>query len=263
MPFFFLDEPFVMQLNVSTIHSDSKITSIQFKFRKHHEGKMIIQQGTAFREHIRNVIQGKLALHGPNNNNNNGTNISEDVTFDIPTRLVSPSFASRNTRVRYDLQFIVTFEHGHVFKSEVTTNFVIPLIIANLPHDQLLRISDITSIKSYQFSRECPLFFSPELDAPPQNQELITNELLGSLTAALNSPALSINNNQHQQTNGQSHHNEEPPSYFSLPSLPPQLELFKERKEKTVFLSTSAKAAYNAPELDNAVIIKGLYDEGW
>ncbi|CAO3654225.1 unnamed protein product [Cunninghamella echinulata] len=245
------DEPFSMQLNISTLHSECKINAIHFKFRKHHEGKMVIQQGTAFRDHVRTVIQGKIPI-----NSNCNTHISEEVTFDVPTRLVSPSFISRNTRVCYDLQFQIHLEHGHVFKSETVADFAIPLTIANLPFEQLLRIPDITSIQFYQQSKECPLFFNPELSEPPEPQGL-PSELLGPLTAAINTPA---SNTSHQVNNNNM---EEPPSYFSLPSLPPQLELRKERKEKTVFTTTSAKSAYNISDIDNAVIIKGLYDEGW
>ncbi|CAO3649124.1 unnamed protein product [Cunninghamella blakesleeana] len=251
------DEPFSMQLNITTLHSDCKINAIHFKFRKHHEGKMVIQQGTAFRQHIRNVIQGKIPVNGYC-----GT-ISEEVTFDVPTRLVSPSFISRNTRVCYDLHFSVYLEHGHVFKSETVAEFAIPLTIANLPYEQLLRIPDITGIQFYNQSKECPRFFDPELDEPPEPQGL-PSELIGSLTAAMNTPATTATTaTTATSTTSNNGNMDDPPSYFSLPTLTPQLELRKERKEKTVFMTTSAKSAHNIADIEYAVIVKGLYDEGW
>ncbi|KAI8333051.1 hypothetical protein BC941DRAFT_434971 [Chlamydoabsidia padenii] len=234
------DEPFSMQLNMTTLHSDCKIANINFKFRKHHEGKMLVQQGTAFREHTRTVLLGSVPLTG----NSTHTRLSEIVAFDIPTRLVSPSFTTRHTRVYYDIQFQVQFEHGHLFKSVHTAEFAIPLTIANLPHEQLLRIPDLTSTQHYQDSKECPLFFDPGLDEPPAPQGL-PSELIGPLTAALMSPP----------------QNEEPPSYFSLPSLPPQFEIRKERKERTVQMSKPAKGAYFTVDIGEAIVVRGLYDE--
>ncbi|KAI8083033.1 uncharacterized protein BX664DRAFT_267506 [Halteromyces radiatus] len=234
------DEPFSMQLNMTTLHSDCKFSNISFKFRKHHEGKMLIQQGTAFREHTRTVLHGTVPISGSSTN----TNLSELISFDIPTRLVSPSFTTRHTRVYYDIQFQVHIEHGHLFKSAHTAEFAIPLTIANLPHEQLLRIPNLTSTQHYQNSKECPFFFDPALEEPPSPQGL-PSELIAPLTAALMSPP----------------QNEEPPSYFSLPSLPPQFEIRKERKERTICMSKPAKGAYYAVDLGDAVVIRGLYDE--
>lgn len=236
-----IDESFEMQLNMTILHSDAKITNILYKFRKHHEGKMLVQQGTAFRDSIRTVIQEPVNL-----DKSDLTQLSETIRFDVPTRLVSPSFTSRHTRVYYDLCFQVTIEHGHLFKTSHVTEFAIPLCIANLPYTQLLRIPDLTSIQHYCQSTECPLFFDPTLDEPPAPQGL-PSELIGPLTAALMSP---------NQT-------EEPPSYFSLPELPPQFELRRERKEKTVFMTRQARGAYNGLDLGEATIIPGLFDEDW
>ncbi|KAI9253773.1 hypothetical protein BDA99DRAFT_518947 [Phascolomyces articulosus] len=242
------DEPFEMQLNLTSLHADAKIVSIDYKFRKHHEGKMLVQQGTAFREHIRTVIHGNVPISG-----SSSSPISETVSFDVPTRLVSPSFTTRHTRVHYGLQFIVTVEQGHLFKNSHVMEFSIPLIIANLPNDHLLRIPDLTAIQNYRESKECPIFFEAGLEEPPEPQGL-PSDLLGPLTAAL------IPSPPQQQNE---HNNEEPPSYFSLPNLPPQLELRKERKERTVYLTRPAKGAYHAGELMEAVIIPGLFDEDW
>ena len=235
-----------MQLNFTSLNADAKILSIDYKFRKHHEGKMLVQQGTAFREHIRTVIHGNVPITSSNISTSSSP-ISETVRFDVPTRLVSPSFTTRHTRVHYGLQFIITIEQGHLFKNNHIVEFSIPLIVANLPHDHLLRIPDLTAIQNYRDSKDCPLFFDSGLDEPPEPQGL-PSDLLGPLTAALMpSPP----------------QNEEPPSYFSLPNLPPQLELRKERKERTVYLSRPAKGAYHAGEIMEAAIIPGLFDEDW
>lgn len=223
------------------LHSDAKISNVIYKFRKHHEGKMLVQQGTAYRESIRVVVQDSVQLSG------DLTQLSETIQFDVPTRLVSPSFTSRHTRVYYDLCFQVTIDQGHLFKTSHVTEFAIPLTIANLPFDQLLRIPDLTSIQHYRESTECPLFFDPALEEPPAQQGL-PSELVGPLTAALMSPNSS---------------EEQPPSYFSLPELPPQFELRKERKERTVFMSRLARGAYHALDLSEATVIPGLYDEDW
>lgn len=236
------DEPFEMQLNLTTLHAEAKITGIEYKFQKHHEGKMLVQQGTAFREHIRTVLSGTVPISKAADQ----PMISETVRFDVPTRLVSPSFISRHTRVHYGLLFLVTVEHGHLFKTSHVLEFSIPLTIANLPHDHLLRIPELTAIQNYRDSKECPIFFDPSLDEPPPVQG-VPSEWIGPLTAALTT----------------SPQNDEPPNYFSLPNLPPQLEVRKERKERTVFLSRPAKGAYNASDLSDAVIVPGLFDEDW
>ncbi|KAI7894732.1 uncharacterized protein EV154DRAFT_497711 [Mucor mucedo] len=237
------DEPFKMQLNMMTLQSDAKIINVSYRFRKHHEGKMLVQQGTAFQESIRTVLDGTVTL-----NMNDLTQLSETIQFDVPTRLVSPSFISRHTRVHYDLFFQVTIEQGHIFKTNNITEFSIPITIANLPFDQLLRIPELTSIQFYRNSQECPLFFDPNLEEPPAPQGL-PSELVGPLTAALMSP--------------NSSNEEQPPSYFSLPELPPQFELRKERKERTVYMTRLARGGYRALELGDATIIPGLYDEDW
>lgn len=238
-----IDEEFKMQLNMTTLHSDSKISSVVYRFRKHHEGKMLVQQGTAFKESIRTVIQ-----EGVNLNSSDSSQLSETIQFNVPTRLVSPSFTSRHTRVYYDISFQVTIDQGHLFKTSYVNEFSIPITIANLPYDQLLRIPDLTSILHYRNSTECPSFFDPELEEPPAPQGL-PSEIIGPLTAALMSPENSSE--------------EQPPSYFSLPELPPQFEIRKERKERTIFMTRQARGAYHSTDLTEATVIPGLYDEDW
>ncbi|KAI9271092.1 hypothetical protein EDC94DRAFT_597097 [Helicostylum pulchrum] len=231
------DEPFVMHLKMISGQSDSRITGVSFKFRKHHEGKMLVQRGTAFREHIRTVLQGSIPTSGLD------SIFDEDVSFDVPTRLVSPSFISHHTRVYYDIQFQVGLEHGGLFKSTHVMDFAIPITVANLPYDQLLRIPCLTSIEFYKSSKECPQFFDPGLEEPPE-QSALPSGLMGSIQAALMT----------------STPRDEPPNYFSIPTLPPQLELRKERKEKSVYLTRIARGGI---ELADAIVVTGLFDESW
>lgn len=230
----------MMHLKVLPTHSDSKITSLQFKFRKHHEGKMLVQKGTAFREHTRVVLQGNVPIVGTNQHQ-----LEEDISFNVPTRLVSPSFSSHHTRVHYDLQFLIGMDHGGaLFKTLHTYDFSIPIIIANLPYDQLLRIPGLTSIAFYKSNKECPQFFDPVLDEPPE-QPSLSDELMGSIQQALMT----------------STPREEPPNYFSIPTIPAHIEFRRERKERTVYLTRLAKGStYDVTE---ATIIPGLFDESW
>ncbi|KAI8985789.1 hypothetical protein BDB01DRAFT_721116 [Pilobolus umbonatus] len=234
------DEPFLMHLKVSLAQSDAKIASIVFKFRKHHEGKMLVQKGTAYREHVRVVLQGVLPVH------NNDSKYDDDITFNIPTRLVSPSFISNHTRVHYDLQFVIHVEHGSLFKSNQSCEFAIPLTIANLPNNQLLRIPGLTSIEFYRNSKQCPQFFDPSLEEPPE-QLGVHSQLMNSIQAVLMT----------------STPRDDPPNYFSVPNLPPQLDIMRERKEKVVYLTRSAKGSAHGADLTEATIIPGLFDEGW
>lgn len=234
------DEPFVMHLKIRLAQSDSRITNVSFKFRKHHEGKMLVQKGTAFREHVRTVLQGNMPVPGTENT------FDQDITFDVPTRLVSPSFITQHTRVYYDIQFQITMEHGGIFKSTSSADFAIPITIANLPYDQLLRIPGLTSIEAYRNSKECPQFFEPTLEEPPE-QSALPSELMGSIQAALMT----------------STPRDDPPNYFSIPTIPPQLELRKERKERTVYLTRSARGGGIGADILEATVYTGLFDEGW
>jgi hypothetical protein len=229
-----------MHLKIRLAQSDSRITGVHFKFRKHHEGKTLVQKGTAFREHVRTVLQGHIPVPGTE------SIFDQDITFDVPTRLVSPSFVSHHTRVCYDIQFQLAIEHSGLFKSTSTVDFAIPITIANLPYDQLLRIPGLTSIEFYKNSKECPQFFEPTLEEPPE-QSALPSELMGSIQAALMT----------------STPRDEPPNYFSIPTIPAQLELRRERKERYVYLTRNARGATGTAEILEATIIPGLFDEGW
>ncbi|KAI9021019.1 hypothetical protein CLU79DRAFT_703359 [Phycomyces nitens] len=226
-----------LQLTIAILHADTKCVGIQYKFRKHHEGKMLVQQGTAFRDHVRIVLQGTVPF--------NDTHISEHVAFKIPTRLVSPSFITRHTRVRYDILFQVTTAHGHIIKTNHVSEFAIPLTIANLPYDQLLRVPRATMVQHYQNSLASPFFFEPTLDEPPEDMDM------GIETMAAISEDLSRTPR------------EEPPSYFSLEQQPSQLRNKRERKERTVYLSRSAKGVHFGMDMVDAKVICGVYDEDW
>jgi hypothetical protein len=229
-----------MHLKMVLGQSESRITSISFKFRKHHEGKMLVQKGTAFREHVRVVLQGHIPVPGTE------YKFEQDISFDIPTRLVSPSFISYHTRVYYDIQFQITIEHGSIFKSTNTVEFAIPITVANLPYDQLLRIPGLTSIEFYKTSKECPQFFDPTLEEPPE-QSALPSELMGSIQAALMT----------------STPRDEPPNYFSIPTIPAQLILRKERKERSVYMTRTARGVGAGVELTEATVISGLFDDSW
>ncbi|KAI8890501.1 hypothetical protein K501DRAFT_281803 [Backusella circina FSU 941] len=198
---------------------------------------MLVQRGTAFKEHIRNVIQGQIAIHS-----NSEFVFEQDVCFDVPTRLVSPSFVSNHTRVHYDIAFQVTVERGGLFKSVHIAEFAIPITIANLPYGQLLRIPGLTSIANYRNSKELPQFFDANLEEPPE-QSALPSELMGSLQAALMT----------------STPRDDPPNYFSIPTS--NLELRKERKERSVYLTRTGRL--QAFDLLEATVIPGLFDESW
>lgn len=235
-----------MHLRLCLAQADSRISSMSFKFRKHHEGKMLVQRGTAFREHVRIVLQGSIPVSGTDHI------FDQETSFDVPTRLVSPSFISHHTRVYYDIQFQLSIEHGAgLFKSSYIVDFTIPITIANLPYDQLLRIPGLTSIAFYKTSKECPQFFDPVLEEPPEQQQqtYLPSELMGSIQQA----ALMISTPR-----------EEPPNYFSIPTIPATLELKRERKERHVYLTRSARGAgAGSADLLEAMVIPGLFDGSW
>ncbi|KAL0095098.1 hypothetical protein J3Q64DRAFT_1859886 [Phycomyces blakesleeanus] len=231
------DEACGLQLTIAILHADTKCVGIQYKFRKHHEGKMLVQQGTAFRDHVRVVLQGTVPFKD--------THISEHVAFKIPTRLVSPSFLTRHTRVRYDILFQVTTAHGHLFKTNHVSEFAIPITIANLPYDQLLRVPRATMVEHYQNSVASPFFFEPSLEEPPEDTDGDI-EAMAAITDDLT------------RTPG-----EEPPSYFSLEQQPSQFRNKRERKERTVYLSRSAKGVHFGVDMVDAKVVSGIYDEDW
>ncbi|KAI9032670.1 hypothetical protein CLU79DRAFT_727382 [Phycomyces nitens] len=232
------DEAVSLTVDVECLPSDLVVTGVSFSLRKHHEGKLLLQKGTAHRSTVRTILQATVSVPG-----NNGS-VRVPIHFQIPTRLVSPSFASRHLRVYYDLVFQIQFENpSSILKSTHTADLVVPIGIANLPHDHLLRIPDLTAVVSYENSKEAPLFFDPSLSEPPA-QSGIPSELWGPLTAALATPPSAS-----------------PPNYFSIPCLPPQL-MRKERVERTVFTSRLVKSGVSS-DMGDPIVLTDIRDEEW
>ncbi|KAI8367527.1 uncharacterized protein BYT42DRAFT_586592 [Radiomyces spectabilis] len=232
------DEEFDLQLEIESLQKELVVTGVSYALKKYYEGKILLQKGTARKLHVRTVMNSSVAVLG------NGGSIRMPVHFHIPTRLVSPAFASRHLRVYYDLVFFIQLaNHSSLLKNTYMGEVSIPIAIANLPNDQLLRVPDLTSVQHYTDSKEAPIFFDPSLDEPPQ-QNSIPSELWGPLTAALATPPTTS-----------------PPNYFSLPSLPPQFGR-KERVEKVSFTSRLVKAGF-APELGDPVTVMDYKDGDW
>ncbi|KAL0084586.1 hypothetical protein J3Q64DRAFT_1640176 [Phycomyces blakesleeanus] len=232
------DEPFSMNMHITTLHSDAKITALHYKFRKHHHGKLMVASGTAFQQSTKNIVQGSIPL-----TSSNQASITENVTFSVPTRLVSPSFVSRHTRVHYDILITVTVDYGGLFKVVHHSEFAIPISIANLPNDQLLRINELMAVKSYNDSRDSPIFFDPELEEPPVYNR--TNNSGPLSPYMLGTP-----------------HSEEPPNYFSIPNLH-QIDAPVERKERTVYTTRPVNGTSDPDNLPEATFIPGVFDDEW
>lgn len=224
-----------MHLRIVLLQTDSRITDVTYKFRKKHEGKMVLVSGTAVLDHIRIVGSGRCLISEPD------SQIATDVAFTIPTRLVSPSFTTTHTRVHYDLQFLLNVsEHRGLFKSTHEVEFAVPIVIGNLKHEQLLRVNGLTSIGYYCNNKELPIFFDPNLEDPPE-QFGVTSDPIQQEAQLTSTPR------------------EDPPNYFSIPTIPPQLDLRKQREETTVYLTSAAKGV----DLPEATVIPNLFDEHW
>ena len=227
-----LDEPFHMNLHIECIPNDLIVTDVMLSLKKHYEGKLQLQQGTAYKSASRNILRSSVSVAG-----NNGT-ISIPIQFQMPTRLVSPSFASKHIRVYYSLTLHVQCESvgSSIIKRPAwTSSFSIPIAIANLPNDHLLRIPDLTSIQCYHNSKEPPVFFDPEFEEPPMFQMSDGPPL---------SPPL-----------------QSPPNYFSLSSMPTQASQ-RERVEQTSFTSRLIKPGF-APELGEIATMAEVFDDDW
>lgn len=224
------DEPVELDLQISCIPSDLIVSDLSYLLKKHHDGKLRLQRGTAVKSSYRSILQANVGVTG-----NDGT-VRMPVRFQMPSRLVSPSFASRNIRVYYSLILNIQFESlGSLLKkSTYISQITIPITVANLPNSHLLRVPDLTAVQSYTYSTEAPYFFDPSLDEPPESAD-----------------AMSL-----AQTPLHS-----PPNYFSLPSLPPQL-LKRERQEKTLFTTRLVRPGV-APELGKPTFVHEYHDEEW
>ncbi|RCH80162.1 hypothetical protein CU098_002657, partial [Rhizopus stolonifer] len=226
------DDPFFMHLRLVLLQTDGKITDVTYRFRKRHEGKMVLVSGTAVHDYVRIITGGRCPIEELS------SQFATDIAFTIPTRLVSPSFATTHTRVHYDILFSVTSEHKGLFKSTHEIEFSVPITIGNLKHEQMLCVNGLTSIGNYRTNKELPLFFDHSLEEPP---ELVTEDP------------------NHPEALMTSTPREEPPNYFSIPTIPPQLEVSGKREETVVYLSSSAKGS----DLPEAAMFYNLFDEGW
>ncbi|KAI9474857.1 hypothetical protein BDB00DRAFT_879632 [Zychaea mexicana] len=231
------DEPFQMHLHVECIPRDLIVVYAMISLEKHYEGKLQLQQGTAYKSASRNIFRSSLSVTG-----NDGT-VSMPIRFQMPTRLVSPSFASKNIRVYYTLTFHIECESAgnalinSMKRPKWTGQFSIPMAIANLPNDHLLRIPELTSIQSYMHSNEPPMFFDPSMDEPLP----LHNGYAHSETLMTTPPPQS------------------PPNYFSLTSMPPAQN---ERTEKMSFTSRLIRPGF-APELGDLATMAEVYDDDW
>ena len=194
-----------MELNLTTLQSDLKIIQGTYKFRKHYQGKLIVSGGTAQRYVIRDLLHGNIPQQTLDNDNNINGNYKQNILFDIPTRNVSPTFTSRHIHVYYDLCFTITFEESHFLKrnNTIQCDFSIPLNIANLPNDELIRVPDLVAIQYYNIQPTCltetkkyPEFFDPsqpdDTDLPPSyctSSALQNQQQLVERTVYLTCPA--------------------------------------------------------------------------
>ncbi|KAI8137809.1 hypothetical protein BJV82DRAFT_634120 [Fennellomyces sp. T-0311] len=230
------DEPFAMQLTIPTLQSDIRIAQISYKFRKHHQGKLMISGGTAVRHTSRDLLHGNVLQQSDTP--------SQTVSFDIPTRNVSPTFASRHTCVYYDLHFTVVFEESHFLKrSTIHCEFAIPINIANLPNDELMRVPDLVTIQYYtQPNIKYPEFLDPtqpdDSDPPSYNslQQYNRPERAIYLTGSTQLYTMSGHNDN---SNGSSH--------------------------VTVGCSTTVNHQRRGsfPDIGDATVIPGVYDGDW
>ncbi|KAG0172950.1 hypothetical protein DFQ30_009301 [Apophysomyces sp. BC1015] len=228
-----IDEEFDVLLQIESVARDTVVTGVSYALKKHHQGRVLLQTGTAHMSHTRHIMESKLAIL------TNGGSVRIPIHFHIPTRLVSPSFTSRHLRVYYDIVFTIQFEQpSSIFKTSQTADVSVPIGIANLPNDYLLQIQDLTAVQSYNQSKEAPFFFDPSLNEP--------------LSQAYDS--------YYPQTNNPTSPPSPPPSYFNLPE-PPYLPS-RERIERCVQTSRLIKPGFSA-ELGDPVAVTNVMDEDW
>ncbi|CEP15356.1 hypothetical protein [Parasitella parasitica] len=274
------DQRFQIDLKINTIPSDMVIGSVAFKLRKVYEGKLLLQRGTIHRLYKRDIQQTIVPLKS-----NNGSVHLPDIGVQLPSRLVSPCFTSHHTRVYYYLVFIIQFDSGHLIKSSQYAQFEIPMGVANLPNRNLARVRDLTCIQDYKECQDAPIFFNPELDAPPSE---FTNRSRSSSSANSSSASHPMRLDDYSAPPPPSVltvHDEvlfqptssamppidmlslsppldesSPPSYFSLAEVP-QFVL-KERTEKTRYSSRLVKPNVS-PELGEPLVLEPYLDDEW
>ncbi|KAG1442534.1 hypothetical protein G6F56_011024 [Rhizopus delemar] len=210
------DEDVDMALTIESFSPDLIVSAISYTLYKHNDGQIQLQRGLARKTKVRQILQSTASVPG------NAGSVRVPIQFHVPTRLVSPSFQSRHINVYYDIVFTIQFSNrSSLLKSNILGEFTLPIGVTNLPHNHLLHIQNLTSVRSYQQSKEPPVFFDPVLDEPHWN-----------IPSALSTP---------------------PPSYFSINDLPSQF-IQRDREEKTSFTSRLIKPGMS-PELGDPIVI--------
>ncbi|KAI7899246.1 uncharacterized protein BX663DRAFT_478802 [Cokeromyces recurvatus] len=224
------DQSFTASIQIHTIPTDTTIGSFGYKLRKCYEGKVPLSSSNTSIRSIRkqDIFQSMIPLH------HNDSHIEQDVTIDLPSRLLSPSFTSHYIRVYYYLVLMIQFDIGKgIKKTSHHMQTEVPIGIANLNHGYLVRVPELTSIQHYQLSLEAPYFFDPSLETPP---------LLSSSSSPSSLEWFEPSENDTLPP---------PPAYFSLT---PQF-IRKERQEKTRYASFLVKPNM-FPELGEPYLIK-------
>ncbi|KAI8394119.1 uncharacterized protein BYT42DRAFT_609862 [Radiomyces spectabilis] len=218
-----------MELNVRMVPSEAIVAGINFALLKQYDGILL---GNIRRQHQRTVLQSSISMSG------NASEITVPIRFQIPTRLTSPCFTSKYIRVYYRLSFSIQFSTvGSLrIKAGKAVTFSVPIGIANLPYSQFSHVPELSSIESYEDSKQAPVFFDPTLEDMPQ----------GYVNDMTSIPAQS------------------PPNYFSLPRAPHLYSHVKERNEHTVWTSRFVKPGF-APELGDPLTAASNFRDynGW
>ncbi|KAK4515759.1 methionine-synthesizing 5- methyltetrahydropteroyltriglutamate--homocysteine methyltransferase [Mucor velutinosus] len=276
------DQLFLIDLEINAISSDVVIGSVAFKLRKVYEGKLLLQRGTVHRLYKRDILQTMVPVKG-----NNGSLRLPDVRVQLPSRLVSPCFTSNHVRVYYYLIFMIQFDSGNLLKSTHHVQFEIPIGIANLSNQHLARVRDLTCIQDYKECRDAPVFFNPDLDAPPTDFAA-SNSRSRSNSSASSSVSYPMHPDAHYPAPPSLTIDEEtlfqpmshisnmppmgmlslsppieeslPPAYFSLSEVPQFI--LKERIEKTRYSSRLVKPNV-CPELGEPLVLESYFDDEW
>ncbi|KAI8635957.1 hypothetical protein BD408DRAFT_487218 [Parasitella parasitica] len=276
------DQQFQIDLEIDTIPPDVVIGSVAFKLRKVYEGKLLLQRGTVHRLYKRDIQQTMIPVKS-----NSGSIHLSGISVQMPSRLVSPCFTSNHVRVYYYLVFMIQFDSGHLLKSTQYAQSEIPIGVANLSNRNLARVRDLACIQDYKECRNAPVFFNPELDAPPSDfasrsrssssanstsvpypmgldgysaplppppaltadDEVLLQPILSSTMPPIDMLSLSPPLDESL-----------PPSYFSLAEVPQFI--LKERIEKTRYSSQLVKPNVS-PELGEPLVLEPHLDDEW
>ncbi|KAI9469780.1 MAG: hypothetical protein EXX96DRAFT_623387 [Benjaminiella poitrasii] len=227
------DEDIKFDLQVDSIPTDLIVSGVDVTLQKFCIGQLQLQHGLARKCKVKKITSQSISSV-----TGNAGSVKIPIQFHVPTRLVSPSFQSRHLSVFYSILVRVYFEKinsglsslksvSHISSEE----WSIPIGIANLPYNHLLRIPNLTSVESYAHSKASPVFFDFSLDEPPVNSIWNSSD---TSSPSLNSP---------------------PPSYFSsVADASSSQFITKEREERTHFTSRLIKTGM-VPELGEPVTI--------